>query len=89
MRDADMRGWPTVVEREDRYYVVLRQRPDREDEWYAAVLEYPPSFQPAAASVTAPPAGIDWCGPFPSRRAARAAASRAIAQGCVTPSPQP
>lgn len=89
MRDGEMRGWPTVVETEDRNYVVLRRHPDREDEWYLAVIQYPTSFQPAAASVTAPPAGIDWSGPFPSRQAARAAAARAIVQSCVTPSPKP
>jgi hypothetical protein len=79
--------WLTIVEpRPDAYYLVLRHPAGRAHEWYVAVLEFPESFRPAPSSVTAPPEGQDWQGPFPSRQAARVAAARAIAHGCVTPS---
>jgi hypothetical protein len=82
-----MQEWLTVVEgHADAYYLVFRQPADGAEEWYVAVLEYPVTFRPAPSSVTAPPEGIDWVGPFPSREAARAAAARAITHGCVTPS---
>ncbi len=81
------RDWPVAVEARDGCYVMLRRNPQDAGEWYVAVVQYPPSFRPAPSSVTAPPAGVDWYGPFPSREAARAAAARAIAQGCLTPSP--
>ncbi len=83
----DTRGWPTAVEQQDGHYVMLRQDPARATVWYFAVVAYPPSFRPAPASVTAPPAGVNWTGPFPSREAARKAAAHAIADGCVTPNP--
>ncbi len=85
----EMRGWLTAVEQQDGHYVVFRQDPARETEWYVAVLAYPPSFRPAPASVTTPPAGVNWYGPFGSREAARQAAAHAISQGCVTPIPFP
>jgi hypothetical protein len=82
-----MRQWLTVVEAGAAgSYVVLRHPTDDAHEWYVAVLEYPETLRPAPSSVTAPPEGLDWQGPFPSRQAARAAAASAIAHGCVTPS---
>jgi hypothetical protein len=82
-----MRHCLTVVEAgAASYYVVLRHPAGRAHEWYVAVLEYPETFRPAPSSVTAPADGLDWQGPFLSRPAAHAAAARAIAHGCVTPS---
>jgi hypothetical protein len=81
-----MPDWMTVVEPLEGYYLVLRHTAGEPAAWYVAVLRYPGTFRPAPSSITAPPDGIDWGGPFPSRAAARAAATLAIAHGCVTPS---
>lgn len=84
--DVEMRTWPLTVEQQDANYLMFRRHPAHEDEWYFAVVRYRRTFRPAPASVTAPPPGLNWTGPFRSIQDARAAAQHAIADGCVTPS---
>ncbi len=79
-----MRHWLTVVEQDlEGNYLVLRHMSDRPDEWYVAVVTYPQTFQPAPSSISVPADPRAWIGPFASRQAARAAADRLIADGCV------
>ncbi len=80
-----MGHWLTVVEQNAAgYYLVLRHRSDSPEAWYVAVVAYPETFRPAPSSITAPTDPRDWIGPLASRQAARDAADRVIADGCVT-----